>query len=119
MVISKDLKLDWEVYTNLSEKEKELQEHYEKERIILTFTNSLSLIMQKMKWNQKKLASILGVSPSYIAQLLSRHKNPSLQNIAGMLVKLGIRAELCFKPAKTSFKSEFGYSSENELLINR
>ncbi len=67
---------------------------FEEEKLIAQLTEGLAGAMVERGWNQKELANALGVSPSYVTQLLRGQRNVSLRTLARMLFKLGKQAAL-------------------------
>ena len=54
------------------------------------FRENVQAVLSQKGWSRKQLAEEMGVSPSYITQLLNAYHEPGLAVVANVAIALGV-----------------------------
>lgn len=83
------------------EESDESRRFHEKDRLSLWTMEALAGLMQDKGFTRADVARKIGSSRSYVTQLFSGSKNPTLGTIADLAWALGYRARVSFEPLRS------------------
>lgn len=86
---------------------------YNLERALLDITEQISKQLEKEKLTRSKLARILGVSRSYISQLLNGKPNLRLRTLFKVSYALGLRPKINLQLGTTLQRQEYVIEKRN------
>ena len=80
----------------------ESRRFHERDRLALWTMDAIAGLMQDQGLSKAELARKLESSRSYVTQLFSGSKNPTLGTVADLAWALGYRARISFEPLRTN-----------------
>src|SRR5690606_19320944 len=80
----------------------ESRRFHERDRLALWTMESIAGLMQDKGLTRADLARKIGCSRSYVTQLFSGSKNPTLGTVADLAWALGYRARVSFEPLRSN-----------------
>jgi len=92
----------------------EYRKAYAREGLILDVTEQIWEALNRKGWNQAKLAEALGVTASYVSQLLNGSRNMTLRTLSDIVYALG--HEICLRIHEKDRRIEWHEEPQAVLL---
>jgi len=90
-----------EAWVARQESSDEARRSYERERLALWTMDAIAGLMEDHDMSKADLARKIGTSRSYVTQIFSGSKNPTLATVADLAWALGFRACVKFEPLRS------------------